>query len=481
MELVYLWVEDYKNIHKQGFNFSGRFKCDFDGENLTIEENKDYVHIFPENINLTAIVGENGSGKSSLFEKLYSPFGTRFYIIFSSNQFTIYTSLKNITIINTTTKAHKIDKGRYSQIHFSWDILHYEPILDWASWTQPKNSSNILLRMLGTFSHAEYMDLKSYQNYSVIKYIEMFMKSKINIFPFSPNKINIKLFLKKEQNEWNFETIKEKIEELKFPEKEAEIKKETYFRTIHGYVEKYMTDDSNEKNFTLEEYSVLLNEFEDMKEILSRFPSFILDMYDNEISFFGLSHGERSVLLSNALIFEAAMNSSEQDILICLDEPDLSLHPEWQKKYINEIVNMFSKVDKNFHFLITSHSPFILSDIPKENVIFLEDGKQVYPNIETFGANIHTLLSHGFFMKDGLMGEFAKEKINTAITYLNQKQLSEEEIEYCENIISIIGEPILKRQLQKMLDSQKIHYLAKDTREEIEFLKHRIDLLSKRL
>ncbi len=26
MELVYLWVEDYKNIQKQGFNFSPRFE-----------------------------------------------------------------------------------------------------------------------------------------------------------------------------------------------------------------------------------------------------------------------------------------------------------------------------------------------------------------------------------------------------------------------------------------------------------------------
>ena len=29
MELVYLWVEDYKNIQKQGFNFSPNFECDF--------------------------------------------------------------------------------------------------------------------------------------------------------------------------------------------------------------------------------------------------------------------------------------------------------------------------------------------------------------------------------------------------------------------------------------------------------------------
>lgn len=32
MELVYLWVEDYKNIKKQGFNFSPRFECKFYGE-----------------------------------------------------------------------------------------------------------------------------------------------------------------------------------------------------------------------------------------------------------------------------------------------------------------------------------------------------------------------------------------------------------------------------------------------------------------
>ena len=27
MELVYLWVEKYKNIEKQEFNFSPRFEC----------------------------------------------------------------------------------------------------------------------------------------------------------------------------------------------------------------------------------------------------------------------------------------------------------------------------------------------------------------------------------------------------------------------------------------------------------------------
>ena len=160
---------------------------------------------------------------------------------------------------------------------------------------------------------------------------------------------------------------------------------------------------------------------------------------------------------------------------------------------------------KNYHFIFASHSPFLLSDLPKENVIFLEkdkDGKcKNVTNeikIETFGANIHTLLSHGFFMKEGLMGEFAKEKIQSIINYYeeikeltkeeNKKQRDKEKAIYEKEyktkfwqIQSIIGDDYLKQIIKNhLIEIEKI-VLGNDEakKEEVKRLKAQIELLEK--
>ena len=144
------------------------------------------------------------------------------------------------------------------------------------------------------------------------------------------------------------------------------------------------------------------------------------------------------------------------------------------------MIEIIKKLEKKVHFVITSHSPFILSDLPKENIIFQEKGKQVYPfddGKQTFGANIHTLLSHGFFMKDGLMGEFAKSKMDDVINYLNNKETEIKNDEDAQNIINIIGEPIIKRELQRMLKNK----IELSNKTEIDTIKNEIKLLTERL
>jgi len=61
--------------------------------------------------------------------------------------------------------------------------------------------------------------------------------------------------------------------------------------------------------------------------------------------------------------------------VILIDEPELHLHPEWQRKYIKVILDAFKYyVSKGFkfHFIIATHSPYILTDIPVDNIVFLD-------------------------------------------------------------------------------------------------------------
>jgi len=483
MELVYLWVEDNKNIHNQGFNFSPRFTCkyDKDTQELTVDENKDILeNFFGKNINITAIVGENGSGKSALFEGLLSRFGLKITITYCNGIFTIHKS-HEFKIINKTIMPHETNKGSLrsgnsSLINFSWDIFKYEPIVDIASYLYA--DTNILITLFNTFSEPEYLNLNSYKRLFILKLLDVYIKYQPDNFEYIPKKIEIKLQVAQNDNKLDFKTINSEIDKLHFlPKEEAERKKEDGKKAIKKYIKEYSDSLKSGKNFTLTEFKILLEKNEIISELLGKLNYFTLEVYDEtNVNLSDLSHGERSILLSNLLIYESIMQNKDENILFLLDEPDITLHPQWQKTYISQLIHTFENIGKKIHFLITSHSPFILSDIPKENVIFLKDGKQEDVEINPFGANIHTLLSHGFFMQDGLMGEFAKSKIEDVINYLNDKESTIKNNDEAQKFLNIIGEPVIKNQLQKMLDSKRLSKI-----DEIDIIKNQIKELQDKL
>jgi len=87
-----------------------------------------------------------------------------------------------------------------------------------------------------------------------------------------------------------------------------------------------------------------------------------------------------------------------QNSIILIDEPEIALHPKWQI----EIMKIYSNIGRNNQFIVTTHSPFIISQTSYKNLIFLvkESEKIVAKNfikppnnrdintiIETMGAN----------------------------------------------------------------------------------------------
>lgn len=210
----------------------------------------------------------------------------------------------------------------------------------------------------------------------------------------------------------------------------------------------------------------------------------ILKSEKNEkIDFRTLSSGEKQKIYSISSILyhlsnldsvkNTATKTAYTNVNIVLEEIELYFHPEMQRNFINDILDSISGIElyklKAINFCFVSHSPFILSDIPAHNILFLEakDNKavQLLDEKSTFGANIHDLLKDGFFMNSGAIGEFAKTRINDTIQWLNKmreekekkEKLIENEFElllkhkeYHKNIIEIIDERLIKTKLLEM-------------------------------
>lgn len=81
------------------------------------------------------------------------------------------------------------------------------------------------------------------------------------------------------------------------------------------------------------------------------------------------SSGELSLLFTMSSIAGEIENNS----LILIDEPELSLHPGWQLGFLDLLQNTFSNY-KDCHFIIATHSPNLISSISKHNSFIVNLG-----------------------------------------------------------------------------------------------------------
>lgn len=154
-------------------------------------------------------------------------------------------------------------------------------------------------------------------------------------------------------------------------------------------------------------------------------------------------------------------------IYFLIDEPSTGFHPQWQKEYLNKLLSFLEvRFTGEKHLIISSHSPFLVSDLQKEDVVALSRNNQKHTFLDnTFGANIHELLADSFFLNDGFIGDFSKNKILDLINYLtfnsanieseiNIKPIQDWSEENSIKFIDIVGEPLIKERLLSLFDKK---------------------------
>ncbi len=205
---------------------------------------------------------------------------------------------------------------------------------------------------------------------------------------------------------------------------------------------------------------------------------------------------------------------NHETVVLCIDEGDLYFHPEWERKFVDYMLTIIdeSDIECSVQIIITTNSPFMLSDIMHEDVQYLfdedesEENQQRKKEVLLFGQNIHTLLSNTFFLTSTI-GEFSLNKIGKMYDVLANvvnnrydKEADSQKVrmKFCDMVrkelfvnvdspddaeafvswfIAHVGEPVYSRDLHRMYEQYVVLSGQKNQKkqEEIEQLKQLIN------
>ena len=119
--------------------------------------------------------------------------------------------------------------------------------------------------------------------------------------------------------------------------------------------------------------------------------------------------------------------------IVLIDEVDMHLHPEWQRRIVEDLHYIFPKVQ----FIVTTHSPSVLANVTKEHVLLLEDGKVFVPHNTTYGRDVTSILRE-------MMKVEVRPKIVVNLKNQFYKVLAEENYQEAKKLLdeleSILGE-----------------------------------------
>lgn len=199
----------------------------------------------------------------------------------------------------------------------------------------------------------------------------------------------------------------------------------------------------------------------------------------DEVKFAHLSSGEKQIaytissFLYHVSNVDSAWDTYEDISLkyrymnVIFDEVEQYYHPDLQRCYLSLLLQGLSCIDykglKGINIILVTHSPFMLSDILRDNILIMGDEKQK-PRTETFCGNIVDMLDSPFFM-DYSIGRVAQMKVQEIIYFYEAIVVKHGSIPNDVNnklsrytrIVNLIGDKYIKNSLKEMMNELKIY------------------------
>lgn len=173
----------------------------------------------------------------------------------------------------------------------------------------------------------------------------------------------------------------------------------------------------------------------------------------NKISLFHTSSGQQCMVLMMMGIASSISDNS----LICIDEPEISLHPKWQFEFINLLQETFSDY-KGCHFLLATHSPQIVSGLRSHNgyILSLESDELTSSDVNSLRSADYQLAE--IFDAPGYRNEYiTKMTINFFAKVKKNKKIESEDVILMQKI----------KAFKKNIEENDPVYILIETMEEV--------------
>lgn len=154
--------------------------------------------------------------------------------------------------------------------------------------------------------------------------------------------------------------------------------------------------------------------------------------WNDNFSLDKLSEGEKKLILSVGL----SIVLNDANILFLLDEPDVSLHPKWQQEFIG---NFKTGLSEDSMAIITTHSPNIVSNLCNNGLYLIRKGKIITKSLKYYGKTVENILEDYFGLASTRNLEIAGQ-IRTLWKLIQENKYEEKEFkDKMTELASFIG------------------------------------------
>lgn len=145
------------------------------------------------------------------------------------------------------------------------------------------------------------------------------------------------------------------------------------------------------------------------------------------------SSGEQCVVMAMLGIASRIQDGS----LVCIDEPEICLHPEWQERYIELLMSTFRGF-KNCHFIIATHSPQIISHLNDEDCYVLDLHSRSVFDAKNFNNRSADFQLAEIFRAPGFKNEYLMRELLGALGILSAgKKIPKSKLIMLQGIVAL--------------------------------------------